>query len=491
MKNLNYHYIATIILALMLQACDKQLDLKPISQTIVGGEGQGTAGSSIKDAASAEAALAGVYAYFKNGGSEYYVLDYFLIGDAQSDNAYAGADNPSIFEIDEFRPTSTNQATGRDWGYLYGHIANCNSVIANVPKVTDASLTDVRKNQIVGEAKFIRARAYFDLVRMYGDVPLIVDELPAITADNVKELYPMLYPARTPAAEVYAQIISDLNDASTTVPTSAPTKMTITPGAVYTLLAKVYATQQPVDWNQVKINTDKVIGLGYSLLPVYDQLFDNAHKNSQESIFELNFTDWSTGGNWGSSMFYGTDWKKFNTPSNDLIKAFDEEGDDIRKASTISFANVTGKWSDKYHTLTNFPFAYKMRNTDGSQNIIIYRLADVLLLNAEARNELGDVDGARTIVDQIRARVDLSPTPATDQASMRFAIEKERRLELAFEGVRWYDLVRTNRAVEVMNTVKDGNNNGLNYNLDDNKLIWPIPQGEMDKNENLTQNTGY
>lgn len=163
----------------------------------------------------------------------------------------------------------------------------------------------------------------------------------------------------------------------------------------------------------------------------------------------------------------------------------------VRKASTIYTANVTGKWSDKYWPLTKFPFAYKMRNTDASQNIIMYRLADVLLLKAEALNETGDLAGARALVNQVRTRAKLPATQAADQATMRLAIEKERRLELAFEGQRWYDLVRTGRVVPVMEAVKDGSGNSLNYKLTDTKLLWPIPQGEIDKNANLTQNKGY
>ncbi|MBW8688290.1 RagB/SusD family nutrient uptake outer membrane protein [Chitinophaga rhizophila] len=492
MKKTNRLFIiSAALVSLALGACNKDLNLTPPSNTIVGNDGQGTAGSYIKDATTAEAALNSCYAFFRSGSSEYYVLDYFNIGDAQSDNAYAGADNAAGFEIDEFRLLSTNAWASRDWGYLYNQITACNAVIANVPKVTDPALTANRKAQIVGEAQFIRARAYFDLVRIFGDLPLVLTELPTITADNLEEIYPLLYPARKSADSVYAQIDADLKAAAEVVPVSAANKGFVTKGAVYTLLAKVAATHKPINWAQVENYTNQVTALGYTLLPVYDHLWDGAHENSAEAIFELNFAGWDTGGNWGTSMFLGTDWKKFCNPSNDLIRAYQYEKDTVRFKSTITFANVNGKWGDARLSLDSFPFFYKMRKTDATQNIIMYRLADVLLLKAEALNEQGNVGAANTIVTQIRERAHLKPLEITDQAAMRLAIEKERRLELAFEGIRWHDLVRTDRAIPVMQAVTDGKGVNLGYRLTPESLLWPIPQSEMDQNANLVQNEGY
>jgi hypothetical protein len=119
------------------------------------------------------------------------------------------------------------------------------------------------------------------------------------------------------------------------------------------------------------------------------------------------------------------------------------------------------------------------------------RLADIILLKAEALNELGDVDGAAQLVNQIRTRVELPNTNATTKEQMRLAIEKERRLELAFEGHRWFDLKRTGRAIEVMNNMTGPDGSNFGYNLTTNGLLWPIPQSELDKNELLTQNPGY
>ncbi|HXR81006.1 MAG TPA: RagB/SusD family nutrient uptake outer membrane protein, partial [Saprospiraceae bacterium] len=114
-----------------------------------------------------------------------------------------------------------------------------------------------------------------------------------------------------------------------------------------------------------------------------------------------------------------------------------------------------------------------------------------LLLKAEAQNELGFQSEAAGLVNQIRARVNLGATPASSQADLRLAIEKERRLELAYEGIRWFDLKRTGRAIEVMNNAKGVGGAPLGYHLTPSRLLWPIPQAELDKNANLTQNDGY
>jgi starch-binding outer membrane protein, SusD/RagB family len=478
------YFIMVIGLAVALQSCDDFLDRKPSSQGIA----VDNSGNDLifENADEAEAGLAAAYGDFKN---EYFMLDHFVNGDAQADDSYAGADNPANFQIDEYEIDATNSNVSRDWAYLYGTIGKTNMVINNVDATP--GLADGRKAEIKGEASFIRAYMYFQVVQLFGDAPLQTQEVTAINAKILKDVYPILYPARSTQDEIYAQIIADAEFALTTVPTTAADKGFATKGAVHALLAKVYATMEPHNWTKVLEHSNAVIALGYQLLPEYDQLWDNAHENSSESIFEINCYGWDTGGNWGIFMFAGDDWKKFNTPTNDLVKAFDNEGDVIRKNSSITFSNVTGKWTDMYWPASNYPFINKYRDYSGAQNFIIYRLADILLLKAEALNETGDLNGAKALVDQVRARVDLPGTTAANQADMRLAIEKERRLELAFEGHRWFDLKRTGRAIAVMNALKNGNGASLGYNLTEEKLVWPIPQSERDKNTKLTQNPGY
>ena len=475
--------------ALAFHSCDKFLELEPSSQGIAV---ENTSADSIfyKSASEAEAALAGAYRDFKN---EYYELDYFVNGDGQSDDAYAGADNPANFQIDEYKLDATNSNVARDWRYLYSTIGKCNTVINNVRAVNDPAMTAARKEEIVGEASFIRAFMYFQAVQLWGDVPLQLKEVKTISAATLEQIYPQIFPARSPQAEVFAQIIADLETAIAKVPATAAHKGFATRGAANAVLAKVYATREPHDWAKVKQHCDAVIAGGYTLLADYDQLWNSANENSAEAIFEINYDGGATDGNWGTQMFRGLDWKKFNIPSNDLLAAYDAEKDMVRKNANIIFLDVSGKWSDSRYPQTKYPFLNKWRTFTGgsNQNYIFIRLADILLLKAEALNELGDQPGAVALVNQIRTRVSLLATAATSQTDLRLAIEKERRLELAFEGHRWFDLKRTGRAIAVVNAAKDGAGNSLGYALNQNRLVWPIPQAELDKNIRLRQNTGY
>jgi starch-binding outer membrane protein, SusD/RagB family len=485
-KAKTYNYIGALLLVgALLLGCDDFLDRDPLSKLTnedLGNDGKST---GFTTASQAEAILAGCYGDFRN---EYFQLDYYVNGDAQADNAYAGADNPNNFQIDEYAIESVNNNVLRDWRYLYSTIAKANTVLDHIDSVTDAALTETRRAEIKGEAAFVRAYMYFELVRQYGDIPLLVHEITEWDVDDESKIYL----SRTPQAEIYQQIIKDLELAVANTRATTANKNVATKSTAHFLLAKVYATVEPHDWAKVNEHADAVLAAGYELLPEFDQLWDGTHENSSEAIFEITYDGWDAGtGNWGAGMFYGIDWKKFNTPTNDLVAAFDAEGDEIRKNASIRFADVTGKWSDRYWPLTNFPYSYKYRNTNGTQNYILFRLADIMLLKAEALTDAGDLEGAADLVNEIRARVDLDAITPTTDANMVQAIAKERRLELVFEGQRWYDLKRTGKAIEVMNALRDGNGNSLGYQLTEDRLLWPIPQNERDKNEKLIQNDGY
>ncbi|MBB4805326.1 hypothetical protein HNP38_000598 [Chryseobacterium defluvii] len=482
MKLKRYTYIASLTAAAFftLTSCSQYLDTEPISDLAT------NPAYPIKDAADAEAKMVTIYSDF---GNEYWQLDYFFNGDAQTDISYAGADNVQNFQMDEYRILASNTNVNRDWVYLNTFIDHCNKILNYVDGVSDPALTSSRKNEMKAEAAIFRSMYWLQMAQIWGDSPLVTLAVIDVNADNFNEVYSQLYPSRKPIAEVYNRIIADLEGAVANAPASSQ-KFKANKGAAYTLLAKAYATKPNPDWTKVKQNCDLAMGQGYSLLPVYDNLFDGAHEGNAESIWEVN-GDPGTFYAWGTFMFTGTDWKKFNVPSNDLVKTFNDAGDTQRLNSTVSFSSVT--WADTYWPSNNYPFMKKMRLTDGNQNFYLLRYADLLLLKAEANVQTGDLSGAAALVNQVRARVGLSPVSIASAEDGINKILLERKMELAFEGHRWFDLKRTGKAVSILSQQKNGSGTILPYaaNINQNRLLWPIPQAQMDKNSNLTQNPGY
>ena len=473
MKFKIYSLIAAGAFVLSVQSgCKKDfLDKQPIDQV--------TAEQEFTTAAAAEKLIKGAYDGMYN---DYNIWDFQVNGDVAADNCYAGGDNPANIQIDLFTANATNANVTRDWTALYTDIKNANEVLENVPKIEDAALdAGGRRNQILAEASGLRAYAYFNLVRLFGAAPLILK-----TPSSIAETQPF----KATVDQLYTQIITDLEFALTNARATAPHKGIFTKGVANALLAKVYAAKPTPDWTKVNQYADATIAGGYSLYGNYNGLFDEANENNSEAIWEMQFDGYGgEHGNWMPGVITGTGWKRFDTPTNDLVAAYDNEGDMIRKNAGIAFKNVsTEGWSDNYWTKANYPFVNKFRADDKS-DIYIIRLADILLLKAEALNELSGAgwSQSKALVDQIRKRVNLTGTPAADQAAMRLAIEKERRLELAFEGQRYFDLLRTNRAVAVMNAQRDGTGTLLNYNVTAAKLLFPIPQREVDRNPNINK----
>jgi len=475
MKLKLYSIITAAAITISLQsACKKDfLDKKPFNQV--------TGDVAFVDLAGAEKLLAGAYGSMYNDA---HIWDFMINGDVSADNAYSGGDNANINDLDLFKSISTNEIVERDWKGFYSNIKDANEVLENVPNIKDPELDKGdRRNQILGEASGLRAYYYFHLVRLWGPVPLVLK-----SATNLAEMQA----PKSSVDQVYAQIIKDLEFALANTRTTAPHKGIITKGVANALLAKVYATKPNPDWNKVNQYADATINGGYSLFGSFDGLFSGANKNNSEAIWEMQYDGWGGPqgrGNWMPGVLIGSGWKRFCTPTNDLVKAFEDEGDVIRKNSSITFKNVaTEGWADIYWSKNNYPFINKYRLDDKTDTYIL-RLADIILLKAEALNEIsaGGWAQSKALVDQIRGRVNLLGTPAANQADMRLAIEKERRLELAFEGHRWFDLIRTNRAVAVMNAQKDGAGASLNYNITNANLQLPIPQKEIDRNPNINK----
>lgn len=488
-----------LLFGMMVSAtsCDDFLDKKPLSELT--GEMQGIDPNApeapkINSAEQAESYLSSAYNSF---GSEFYQLDIYQITETQSDNTYAGELKAQALQLDEYSLDPGNATVSRDWEYMYTQIGVCNTIIEWVPSVEDPTLSETRRKEIIAEASYIRAQCYFNLIRLYGACPLSLKDIPAITDDNFDEIYPLLYPEQSSVDQIYEQILKDMQVAEAGAADYNSNKFKVTKPVVYAKLAEIYATKgapNNIDWGKVKEYAGKVTGnTNYGLLSNFEDVFkvsgdDLANKNSRESIFEMECVHNTSTGNWAYYMFVGTDWRKFCTPSIDLVNAFKAEGDDIRLNSTVKFEKVP--WSDQYWDNNQFPFCHKIQGPDNT-NIIMIRLPHVMLLEAEALNESGDVAGAKAIVNKIRARVNLSETPANNKDDMRLAIEKERRLELAFEGYRWFDLKRTGRLYEVMRVCSDYQKKSASRLADGTRWIWPIPQSELDLNTSLHQNIGY
>jgi len=473
-------------------SCNKFTDLAPISEAT-----NENAYTTLKEA---EAALTGAYDALQQ---EYYVWDNVIFSDIISDNYYAGGDNPEIFAVDKLQIVPTNGRLFTNWGQIYGGISRANTVLEKIPGIEDPQLDESgRRGQILGEAYFLRAFHYFNLVKLFGGVPLIL--VPVEASKSEEYIIP-----KATEEQTYAQIIADLEAALTALPDtfsdeSSVNKARATKGAANALLAKVYAQKADRDYNRVLTYCDAVINspANYRLLDNFAELFDGAHYNNAESILEVQYVG-APEGNFGPQMLLppslsGDTWRKFMTPSHDLVNAFDSESDIVRKNNSILFEKVD--WLDEFwgnQSQSDVPFAYKWKSASGwasTNRQYLLRLGDIVLLKAEALNELGRTAEAREILNQIRQRAKIDLSQANTQATLRTAILKERRLELCQEGQRWDDLKRAGVAVAVMNELNEidlRTNQQVDYNMTESKQLLPIPQQEIDRNSQLVQNPGY
>lgn len=477
-----------------LVACEKFLDEKPqsdLTKENTETQEQVSAYSSVSDAKSE---LNGVYALFK---ADIYEGNAFYIGDCMSDNCYIGGDGLSEEQLDNLTVSATNSVIATSWSQFYAIVGSATNVIENVKLMDSSLIDDATRAQIIADAKFARAWVLFDIVKYWGDAPMTLQLIPSITVDNIDKWYPIMYPSRTSEEEIYAQIISDLDENTIkNLPSKSAGAFCGTQGAAYGLLAKVYATmgkKSERDYSKVVDMCDNVIKQGYSLVPDFESLWTVDGKFSSESIFEMYFSDTAEQHNWAYWVLL-TDvsgdvvvsWRRYCTPTQDLVAKFDKEKD-VRYKSSIYWTAVP---YDTYWPAKNYPLAYKIRQKES--DIILLRLADILLLKAEALVELNRPKEALIIVNDIRNRAGLSGLSLSlSVAEARLAVENERQLELLFEGQRWWDLIRNERMEEVMKLAHDKNGNLRFSEIPAWRAKLPIPQAQIDINERLTQNIGY
>lgn len=445
---------------------------------------------------------------YKNA-QEHWYLDCLLIGDAHSDNAYAGTTGAEVIPFEVNTIDGGNSVLYRDWERHLGTIAAANKIITHIDDVSNQDLSATTKQQYISEAKILRAMAMFDMVRIWGNIPVITSTAEQITSDNVEDVYSSYFPTQSTGMEAYQQIEKDLLEvlANPNALTNDPTdKSQLTKSVARMILAKVYAEKPLRDYSKVIQYVDQLTADGFSLDTHYGDLYDMneagtdiANRNTPESIYEAHF---ATGnGNWVTWMFgrnllnldQNFTWAKWVTPSRDLINLFQAEGDTQRYNEAIVYYECA--WSN-YYPSSSYPFMYKIRSDVSS--MIKYRYADALLLKAEAliMGEPMNLGAAATIINQIRHRAGLANLPASatsSQESMLQAYMNERRMELCFEGERWYDLVRLDKVESVMNSVfsKDSGRLAQRRLYSSNNYLLPVPQMAIDANPNLVQNPGY
>lgn len=491
---------------LAFSACS--LDHDPISSAseITEGRQTDTTTAVLKDKAAAQSQLTAIYQLFRNR-QEHGHLDYVLLGDSHSDNAYAGTTGQETIPLETNALDAATGTLSRDWTRYLADIAQANVLLGGIEQLRqNGQLSDTEYREMKGQGEIFRALLMFRMARMWGSFPVITSVAKTITSDNIEEIYPTYFPPRSTEEECYQQIISDLTDAEQNAPNFDSSDRTIMSKTVaQALLCKVYAETAVQDYDKVIEYAEKVrAASGLQLESDFATLWgwddtakDCVKRNTSEGILEIH---WFPGaGNWESWM-YGKcledpesnfTWAKWVTPSRDLIKAFDDEGDSIRKAQTIVYYSCN--WSN-YYPSSNYPFMYKLRS--GYNNEYVVRLADIILLEAEAYAHKGEILQAANLVNIIRNRVklqNLTSTATASQTAIEEAVLHERRLELALEGERWYDLRRAGKVEEVLNTLpsRDSGHLPLARQYTKNSYLMPIPQTALDENDNLIQNPGY
>lgn len=427
-------------------------------------------------------------------------------GDIMSDDAVKGGsgdnDVNTLLQLETFKGVANTDLLESEWSADYEGIYRANVVLEKVPPIV---MDEKLKARILAEAKFIRAWNFFNLVTMFGGVPL---------ADHV--LAPSEYNLpRASADEIWELIEKDLTEASLDLwkrseyPASDLGR--ITQGAAQALLVKTYLWRQK--WADAKTTAEAIINSNeYQLVDNYADIFPLYGENNVESVFEIQFMN-ASGGNWGKNnsnegsftnvfqrargQFAGYG---FNIPTQDFVDEFFKEGfEDPRLKSTvfrvgdemgdrgIFTIDATGGVPYQYYPKKYFnnksedaPFGDP--NPNGGSNDRVIRYADVLLMHAEAAFHANDEAAAKTSLNKVRARVNIPAITATGQALLD-AIYRERRLELGLEAHRFFDLVRTGRAPQVLGP--------LGFSTGTHELF-PIPQSQIQAtNGALTQNPGY
>lgn len=461
-------YAIALGLLLPVSACEV-LDQEPQAEV--------SEDTAISNKKGAQAALAGMYDQLQNGG--YYGSNLLIMADVSSDVAQSIGSWDFYREMDTYLIDKSNLENGNLWTRAYRAINIANNILEQVPPLADMS--EEEKNAVVGQAYFIRGLAYFDLSRVYGGVPGVVGELgvPLVLTPS-RQVDESFFPARATLAESYGQAEADWQKALELLPeqhaSDVATRSQAVKGTARAMLSRLYLyTNQPAEAERfagLVIEDDK-----YKLVNSFANIFSS--KFTSEAIFELNFNsaDQSSINNWYYPSTLGG--------RGDIVAhtSFYEE-------ATADPNDVRGKMFGYYESKDAY-FPTRYAKTSAIDNIQVIRLGEVYLNRAEARAKTGDTEGALEDLNMIRSRAGITPIEevgSTDELLQ--LIWHERKLELAFEGHSFFDLVRTGQALEVLQEVP--RTNGPNVNLTDHdRQVFPIPAFDIDANKNLVQNKAY
>ena len=428
----------------------------------------------------------------------------WMLTELRSDNSRlqssvtTSTDRTMQLDFDQSRVSATSEHVYNYWKSVYHNIARCNVVLMHLDVVKDAAL----KNQYEAEARLIRGYHYFNLVRIYGPVFIVDKRLDAVSALNYE---------RSTIEDVYTFLTNDLQFAADHLPASYPEeeKGRLTSWAAKALLAKVRMTRGMYDTETRDLLKDIIEHGGFNLQPTYAAVFDINNELNDEIIFAIRYTSGGIGlgspfGNWfaplqsGAAVINGGG-NGYNYPTDDLVSSYSSIDNRRDVTLALNYTNEQGSVVDRRYVKKYLsPVILK---EDGDKDWPILRYADVLLLYAEVLNEIEGPASALPYINRTRQRAGLSEltmADVTNKHQMRMAIEKERRLELAFENHRWFDLIRTGRVIEVMqehwatetfyaDIIAETGPLVLNENL----ILLPIPQKEIDINQAITQNVGY
>lgn len=457
-----YKYVQflIILIATVAGGCKKFVEVPPPENQLV-------SENAFSDDKTADATMAGLYSIMNAYNYQFgNVLSSFMPAFGADEFYYA----LSTATFDEFKNdalTPDNSYVNSFWENSYSLIYHANAVMEGLQEST--GLTPSVKDQLMGEAKFVRAFCYFYLVNQFGDVPLILN-----TDYKVNTVMP-----RTEGTKVFDAIVADLTDAQELMGSDYVSSERIRPNkaAATTLLARTYLYLGK--WNEAETEATKVISdQKYQLLDDLNAVF---LKNSQEAIWQLQSVNTSTTG--------VNTWEGFNiVPSTPTGRAYYNLYDELVSAFEPDDKRFTD-WTKSYVTggkTYYFPYKYKIRTASPVQEYsMVIRFAELYLIRAEAYAQQNKPDEAREDLNTIRERAGLEELPlGSDEDQLLAAVAQERRVELFGEwGHRWFDLIRTGKAIEVLKPLKP--------NITKNDLLYPIPRPARRTNVFLTQNDGY